>query len=497
MTDGRKTQSHDRHGGGGIRLFAAGTIAGLVFSACVYGYLTATSIVSTSVVDAEAAKLLRRVGLAQYVPSVVVRGGYETVDDVRRAGAAGLERLGMKPGHALRLWAAVAPPSPPPPPPPPRPRPAGRQFRVAGVGSDGVPGLYSPWLERPEYDFARDPRTNFSHHPVFRRWAAVAAAPRPSDEGVLEDFAGVRTLREYDCNATSMYYKFHLSRSVPCEEQARALRGEEWHPAKALWPIADEEYFEYVDVLLVVLRAVRERRPFTMLELGARYGTWVTRAAVAYRALAKAEKLPTKARVTGVEADRDCWAWMEKHFEHNRVEGQSVWGYLDVVDGQLRAIERSFSGHRHAYTSGRDRTPTVSVQTLLKRHEYVDLIDMDVQGFEYQLMMDSKGMSTLASKVAYLHIGTHVNRMSEKMLISALTRKGFCILLYFPGTFSKQLSKQKWKYTPYGLMKFNDGVIFAENRRFSRDPSRPCHRDFEKEVVTYGYWDPRMVGDVL
>eukprot|EP01062_Namystynia_karyoxenos_P073781 TRINITY_DN70608_c0_g1_i1.p1 TRINITY_DN70608_c0_g1~~TRINITY_DN70608_c0_g1_i1.p1 ORF type:complete len:564 (+),score=156.08 TRINITY_DN70608_c0_g1_i1:131-1693(+) len=501
----------------GLRVFIAGAITGLVSSVCLYGFVTAAILARAGANlpggavalrketprEAEVSAVLRRIGLVEYVAAVVHRGGYERADDVRRAGRSELERLGMKPGHAMRLWAALAPPASGAA----DARPAasagvGRPEAVAGIGPDGVPGLYSPWLARKDYEWARDPRPAFAHHPVFASFAAAAGKKSPlrpsTDPDVLTDFLGVRTRKEYDCNVTSMYFMFHLSRSIPCQEHDKAVRGEEWHPAKALWPIADEEYFEYVDVLQTVSRAVRERRGFTMFELGARYGTWVARAAVAYRVLALAAGLwPAQAKVIGVEADRVCWGWMKDHYAANNVtKGEAVWGFLDLVEGQLRQVERSFSGHRHTYTEGKDRTPTMTLQSLMRKYNFIDLIDMDVQGYEYSLMSDRRAMAAISDKVAYLHIGTHVNRPSEKLLISALTRNGWCVLFYFPGTFSKQIMKQKWKYTPYGLMKFNDGVLFLENRKYAVPPGRPCHHDFEREVITSGYWDPRALREL-
>jgi hypothetical protein len=52
-----------------------------------------------------------------------------------------------------------------------------------------------------------------------------------------------------------------------------------------MYPVIDEEYFEWIDILKVVYNAVAAKRFFVAIELGARYGTWCTRAGVAYRLL--------------------------------------------------------------------------------------------------------------------------------------------------------------------------------------------------------------------
>lgn len=93
---------------------------------------------------------------------------------------------------------------------------------------------------------------------------------------------------------------------------------------------------------------------------------------------------------------------------------------------------------------------SISLSTLLELIEYedvVDIVDMDIQGFEYKVLRDH--MDLVNAKVKKIHIGTHSREIEEKLRI----------------LFNGFKWKNKWDYecdshnkTPFGEIYFQDGV---------------------------------------
>ncbi len=78
-------------------------------------------------------------------------------------------------------------------------------------------------------------------------------------------------------------------------------------------PSVDEEYFEWIDLLESVLAA---ERSYTMIELGAGYGRWVIRAALALKQFNG--QLPY--RLIAVEAEPTVFQWLRQHFRDNEID---------------------------------------------------------------------------------------------------------------------------------------------------------------------------------
>lgn len=112
----------------------------------------------------------------------------------------------------------------------------------------------------------------FVHHPIFEHyqcWSGIVPAGR------IVNFLGILT--------RSSYFNLH---AVTSEDISVATE----------YPPFDEEYFEWIDVLESVYNA-QDR--FTMIELGAGWGRWMTAAFGALRQL-KPEMPYT---LVGVEAE--------------------------------------------------------------------------------------------------------------------------------------------------------------------------------------------------
>src|ERR1700674_238080 len=98
------------------------------------------------------------------------------------------------------------------------------------------------------------------HHEVFDRFSCWEGAV---PEGFHTNFLGVVT-------RTSFYPSYFASMPQYCGKGY----------VRTNYPIFDEEYFEWIDLLQAV-NGAEER--FTMLELGAGWGRWIANAAAALR----------------------------------------------------------------------------------------------------------------------------------------------------------------------------------------------------------------------
>ena len=125
-------------------------------------------------------------------------------------------------------------------------------------------------LHRPKFDPAWLGQVGpfRHHHPVFSAFIPFSG-PVPVDFEV--DFIGMRTRREF----------MRVIPNYGCSV-----------------PAVDEDYFEWIDVLQSVRDA---RNKYTMIELGACYGPWAVRAALAARQLG-IEHIQSRSRRGGTHA---------------------------------------------------------------------------------------------------------------------------------------------------------------------------------------------------
>jgi FkbM family methyltransferase len=288
------------------------------------------------------------------------------------------------------------------------------------------------------------------HHPLIAQHDDPAAIPRPA--GFDCDFLGVKTRRSY--------YSGMLT-----DESALPLR----------YPPFDEEYFEWVDILEAVERA---DETFVMIELGAGYGRWCARAAAAAR-----RKSNCRYHFVAVEAEPAHFRWIHEHFRDNGIdpgEHELIWaavgaqpgfvpfwvGAADGWYGQSIAVNqapplpdatarrrlkaRSALGRPPVIRSDEPSvvwTPCVTLADLLAPYPRVDLIDLDVQGAEYDVL--ASAIDVLDQRVRRLHIGTHSPQI-EQQLRELLSAHGWQSVNDYPGQSTAQ--------TPYGAIQFGDGV---------------------------------------
>lgn len=246
-------------------------------------------------------------------------------------------------------------------------------------------------------------------------------------------------------------------------------------------PAFDEEYFEWIDLLESVVAA---RGRYTMMELGAGYGRWSVRAALAARQFSG---IPC--RLIAVEAEPVHFEWLRTHFRDNGMDPDAhaliqaavsdstgaasfyvgsplgndspdLWYGQTLVKNPPAA--HTVEKDRHAgFEVRRDKVgwksisvPKVSLRNLLEAEEKVDLIDLDVQGEE--LIAVRSAIDHLDRKAGRLHIGTHSTEI-EAGLRKLLKAHGWRCLADYGCGGSRE--------TPYGAIHFGDGVQSWVNPR--------------------------------
>jgi FkbM family methyltransferase len=306
------------------------------------------------------------------------------------------------------------------------------------------------------------------HHPLIALHDPVAV-PCPPDFQC--DFLGIRTRREFSTD---------LSNSPP------ATRPPEYPPF-------DEEYFEWVDILEAVDQA---SETFVMIELGAGYGRWCARAAAAVR-----RRGDCRSQFVAVEAEPAHFRWMQDHFRDNDIdpgEHELIWAAVGALPGfvpfwvgaseawygQAIAVDqalpspdagarrrlkaRSALGRPPVITSN-ERTatwiPCVTLADVLAPYPRVDLLDLDVQGEEYDVL--ASAIDLVDERVRRLHIGTHSAQVEQQLrqLLSAHSWQNI-----------NDYSGQSTTQTPYGAIQFGDGVQTWVNPVMRAVGARPFER---------------------
>ncbi len=234
-------------------------------------------------------------------------------------------------------------------------------------------------------------------------------------------------------------------------------------------PAYDEEYFEWIDVLEAVDEA---GDVFTMLELGAGFGRWSARGALAARQRGKPVRLGL------AEADPRHIGWIRRNMADNGVatgdyrifpaavagthgqatfavgkpaaEGETEWFGQSVVEGRPGAVVGDYHGAPLVALDGGWTgivVPQVPLSEILGCYGLIDLADFDLQGCEADAIEEA--IRPLTRQVRRLHIGTHGPQI-EARLRQVLGRHGWVCL--------RDFAVGQDQDTPFGRMGFVDGV---------------------------------------
>jgi hypothetical protein len=185
---------------------------------------------------------------------------------------------------------------------------------------------------------------------------------------------------------------------------------------------------------------------------------------VAAAALCRQRGIPFT--LIGVEAERSHFEWIEMVFRDNDIDPadhhlsfaaiadrdcaevllsgpnppEKVWGHRTVRPEELASWE-SLPGYITT------RVPGLSVATVLAPCEWVDLVDLDIQGVEYDVL--SPSFDVLRAKVGIVHVGTH-SKSIDRTLWAAFKRHGWLNAFAYPSHSETR--------TRYGRVTFVDGV---------------------------------------
>lgn len=234
------------------------------------------------------------------------------------------------------------------------------------------------------------------------------------------------------------------------KQQARARDG--WEK-----PAANEEWWEWYDILCAVQAA---EKTFTMYELGAGYGRWCVNALGLIRQLG----LDLVPRYLAVEAEPTHFDYLMQHFRNNGLdptkhdliqcavagepgEVSFVIGHSEEWWGQA-IVPETYDPAKQGFHEARNiKVEAVTLSSLIPDGLMIDIIDMDLQGAELGVVVES--IDVLSRQVRRLHIGTHSKEIEEG-LRELLPRHGWICHADF--------SCLQENDTPFGPVPFVDGV---------------------------------------
>jgi FkbM family methyltransferase len=227
--------------------------------------------------------------------------------------------------------------------------------------------------------------------------------------------------------------------------------------------VRNEEAFEWVALLESVADAQSQ---YTMLELGAGYGRWTARAAVALRH--RNPGMPM--RFIAVEAEPTHFAWMKEHLQTNKIDLTDCTLIQAPVSGKRETVHFTVGHPEEWYGQaiipsadcGSSDWPkakivtmeTVTIPDLIGDLDYVDLIDMDIQGAELPCLESS--INELSRKVRRLFISTHSDEIHDTINAILSRTKGWHCHASYP--------MQRTHQTELGQIQFRDGIQYWENR---------------------------------
>ena len=221
-------------------------------------------------------------------------------------------------------------------------------------------------------------------------------------------------------------------------------------------PSLNEEYFEWIALLATIANA---RRRYCFAEIGAGWGRWMAAAVVLCR------QKGIECSLIGVEAESSHFDWMKMVLRDNGVNPDDhtlLQGAAADADGEVILTgpdaPRTVWGHRTvrpedlaSWQSLPDyvfwRVPGYSLDTIFANHQHIDLVDIDIQGVEYDIL--APAFDTLNAKVSVVHVGTH-SRAIEKALNTVFRRNRWHNAYSF--------ACHRESRTPFGRASFVDGV---------------------------------------
>ncbi|AII27814.1 hypothetical protein B9J07_13130 [Sinorhizobium sp. LM21] len=215
-------------------------------------------------------------------------------------------------------------------------------------------------------------------------------------------------------------------------------------------PFPDNKlYGEMIEILATCFAVEAGSDDMVVYELGAGFAPWlVCSANFALKRCVRSLKL------VAVEADPDRLPLIDTHFtdnglpqsnqSHPVVKTEIVHAAVSDVHGELQFSAQSILDWGGGVTAAETATdyrgmqshqvsvPALPIETLIAHETMVDLMHMDIQGYEFKSIAAS--LETVNSKVKSIVIGTH-SRVIEGQLIDLLRNNGWVLVFEKPCKF--------------------------------------------------------------
>jgi hypothetical protein len=167
-------------------------------------------------------------------------------------------------------------------------------------------GLLPAWMKA-------EPVAAHGHHLIFDSFERT----RPfSDERYHYNFMGARIAHEFERDLVDVVPGFDRALACGLKASGRCVIYDDdpTFPCKN-----SEDYFEWIDLLTAIERSDTQ---FTMIEVGAGYGRWISNAAAALKRRKKKSTLQQK--LIALEANKARFELMVRNCEQNGMPGSDI-----------------------------------------------------------------------------------------------------------------------------------------------------------------------------
>lgn len=281
-----------------------------------------------------------------------------------------------------------------------------------------------------------------------------------NEAGFITDWLGIRTRNTY-----------HLWMNLSNNDS----------PVISDLPIPDDsvhaDAIEYIAMAVAIERELEiNKQQFIVFELGASYGPWLTASSISALRMGFENVM-----AYGVEASESAVSNMLEHASKNlpveignKVFINAIHGAVTVHDGSVyfpnvdvsidnggqvteNANDIDYRGLSYDYKM----VNGYSLNTLLKDHESISYLHMDLQGIEEQLLTNELFIETLTKKVSTVFLATQ-SRYIEGLALRTLPKRGWFLYREKPTIY-----KQNNRTTDINGWTLRDGGQIWLNKKFS------------------------------
>lgn len=210
------------------------------------------------------------------------------------------------------------------------------------------------------------------------------------------------------------------------------------------------ETIEYIALVVAIERALEhDKGSFTVLELGASYGPWVTAAGL----LASRARFP-KIHMRALEASSESVPHIAAHAELNGLSNRAgiridpIHAAVHVSDEDVYFPRVNVSHDNGAQVStvdkkldyrglsvAHDRVRGLSLGTICRDLSEISYVHLDLQGAEEKLLADEPFLETLSTKVGTFFLATQ-SRYIEGLALRSLSQRGWVLVRERPTTYA-------------------------------------------------------------